>query len=226
MLTAFTAYQEEGIVESYVGQDVSRRTGVVELGGHAARRGMPEVVFYDEANNPITRQQFETWFGGALDIRTCDPLPGLKTLRLAAVCARDWGAVQLVTLLDDTGAPLINAAVGRWWPDAPQLDPFPPDCMATRWKDRAVVGWTDLNGNVGFGMGKGDCPPGSSACWPIHCKAPADFCGGLGWSPGREHKTAALVFVLVDDEEPPPPPDDNWRLLFERLDEIIARMPG
>lgn len=179
--------------------------------------------FYDVGNREITQSAFESWFGGELDIRYCDPNPNVVdwVCRITGIYARDWGAVQLVRVLNEHGAPLERVAVGRWWPDAPGLDPFPPDCFATRWKDRAIIGWTNEEGNVGFGMGSGDTPPGSSGCWVIHCQAPSDWVGGLGWSPGVEHKCAVLEFKIGPVNDLPPEPPANIGQAYQLLDQSL-----
>lgn len=184
-----------------------------------------EPVFFDTANNKISRAEFEDWFA-PLNIQRAVAIPGKKVIRLVAVYARDWGAVQLVQIIDANG-PVTGVTVARWWPDAPLLDPFPPDCSATRWRDRAVHGLTNEEGHIGFGMGSGDCPPGFSGIFPIHCQAPADWCGGLGWAPGVEHKTAYLIFAITEETDDPPPepvpdpePDQRFALLADYLDAV------
>lgn len=186
-----------------------------------------EPMFFDTQDRPISRTEFEEWFTCTLDIRRATAIPGFQVIRVQAIFARDWGATQLVQIVDANGG-AEGIAVARWWPDAPGLDPFPPDCFATRWKDRAVHGWTDANGHVGFGMGSGDCPPGHSGVFPIHCQAPADYVGNLGWAPGDAHKTAFVVFALTDEDDPPPPPpppdpDQRFALLADYF-EAVGKM--
>ena len=172
---------------------------------------VPAVVCYDEAGNIIPKSRLEAWFSRPIEIQRCQAHPEAPYIaRVVSLQARDTGAVQLVRLVDPGGLPIRNAAIARWWPDAPGLDPYPEDCQASRWRDNAVVGWTNADGLIGFGMGGGDCPPGSSAVWALHCDAPSDWIGGLGWAPGREHKVIEVTFGLypVDDQPGPQPPPD------------------
>jgi hypothetical protein len=195
----------------------------------AAIDEVPAAVCYDEAGKVIPKEQLEAWFGHAVHIERCRvDAEAPYIARVVSLRCRDTGAVQLVRLVDPGGLPIQKAAIARWWPDAPRIDPYPPDCQASRWRDRAVIGWTNADGLHGFGMGGGDCPPGSSAVWVLHCDAPSDWVAGLGWSPGREHKVVEVTYALypVDDQpQPQPPPDpENPDLsgLLTDLEEIGA----
>jgi hypothetical protein len=188
---------------------------------------VPAVVCYDEAGKVITKAQLETWFGGAVHIERASVHKDAPYIaRVIRLQARDTGAVQLVRLVNPGGLAITRAAIARWWPDAPGLDPYPDDCYASRWRDRAVIGWTNTEGLIGFGMGGGDKPPGSSAVWALHCDAPSDWVGGLGWSPGREHKVVEVTFGLypVDDQPGPQPAPGDPDLcgLLTDLEEIGA----
>jgi hypothetical protein len=190
---------------------------------------IPAVECFDEAGNHITKQQLEAWFGHTVDIqRATVDLEAPYIARVIRLQARDTGAVQLVRLVDPGGLAIRKAAIARWWPDAPGLDPYPEDCQASRWRDNAVTGWTNDDGLIGFGMGGGDCPPGSSAVWVLHCDAPSDWVAGLGWAPGKEHKVVEITFGLypVDDQpgpQPPPNPEDpDLSGLLTDLEEIGA----
>lgn len=163
------------------------------------------------------RAWLAAWFG--VDVPVTRAVEDPRTPYIV-VCTElrchDGPATQMVTVHGLDGGPLPNAAVARWWADAPELDPFPPDCEASRWRERAIIGWTKEDGTVGFGMGPGD-KPGSSAVWVLHCDAPCDLVDKLGWAPGVAHKIIEAVFeVFETDEEPPQPPADDWREVLEQ----------
>ena len=103
-----------------------------------------------------------------------------------------------------------------------------------RWRDRGVYGGTNINGDIGFGMGRGDYffPPnsGASSLWISDERGPSDFIEGLGMLGGTNHRHLNVYFQLQDVEaEPPSPPPEppapeekeNWDKLFERIDRII-----
>jgi hypothetical protein len=196
----------------------------------SALADIPAVVCYDEAGKVITRAELEAWFGAPVHVERCQAHPDAPFIaRVVSLQCRDTGAVQLVRLVDPGGLPIVRAAIARWWPDAPGLDPYPEDCYASRWRDRSVIGWTNEEGLIGFGMGGGDKPPGYSGVWALHCQAPSDWVGGLGWNPGREHKVIEVTFGLypVDDQpgpQPPPPEPSDPELhgLLTDLEEIGA----
>lgn len=139
-------------------------------------------------------------------------------------------ATQIVNVVDQDSHPLEGIHVVRYWPDAPELPEWPPP--VSRWYDRGVYGPTNVNGDIGFGMGSGDYyfPPsaGASAVWVADQNGPSDVISGLGMLGASNHRHLNVYFQLKDVEEPPPPPppppppESNWEKLFDKLDRIIA----
>ncbi len=149
-------------------------------------------------------------------------------------------AVQVVNVADQDGNSMEAIRVVRHWPDAPELPAWPSP--TSRWRDRGVFGKTNVEGNIGYGMGHGDYyfPPdgGASAVWVADEAGPSDLVSGLGMLGGTNHRHLDVYYQLVDVEKPSPPgppeppveppveppaelPDERWRTLLEKLDLII-----
>jgi hypothetical protein len=125
----------------------------------------------------------------------------------------DAPAAIIVKTLSPGGAPLEACPVARHWPGAPEL---PADRQ--HWKKRGVVGWTNVNGDVGFGMGQGDfySPPNVPPTWVWIAQVsqasgdqpavPTEAVSGLGMLAGTNHDHVDVVFHWDPGPEPPPPP--------------------
>jgi hypothetical protein len=170
-----------------------------------------------------------------------------QVYRITMLRDAEGPAVTVVNVKNQGGRPLENIRVVRYWPDAPSLPTWAPP--ASHWHDRGVYGGTNINGDIGFGMGRGDYyfPPsgGASALWVSDERGPSDLIEGLGMLGGTNHRHLNVYFELQDVEppappeppeppappEPPEPPEppsppapeeqENWQALFERLDRII-----
>lgn len=166
-----------------------------------------------------------------------------QVYRIAKVQVSEGPAVQVVNVADQDGIPLGGHRVVRYWPDAPFLPVWlPPTSM---WQLEGVFGETNVEGNIGFGMGHGDYydPPegGASSVWVASEAGPSDLIWGLGMLGGTNHRHLDVYFRLVSVEGTPPgePPDqppvvsppvdalpgelpgEQWQALFEKLDLII-----
>ena len=112
----------------------------------------------------------------------------------------------VVSCYNADGAPVENVLVAFTWPDA---DPRPGTGCG---KDRAVVGPTNENGDVGFAMGPGAyyLPPsgGPHGVWidQLASNYPTDCTFGLGMLVDTNHAHMDVVYVLKE-EEPPTEPD-------------------
>ena len=127
--------------------------------------------------------------------------------RIVELHDREGPAVQIVHVADQEAGPIEGITVVRYWPGAPPLDPFPPP--ASTWRDRGVYGETNINGEIGFGMGTGDYyfPPsiGASAVWVADQLGPSDFIHGLGMLGATNHRHLEVYYQLEDVDEPTPP---------------------
>jgi hypothetical protein len=147
--------------------------------------------------------------------------------KLAALREKvNTAATLVVRVTNQEGTPLEGVHVAWYWPDAP-ADPgvgprggLPPQMRP----GRAVSGFTNLNGDTGFGMGSGayyfphEGQTGPHATW-IHGQATrSDVILGLGMLGATNHDHFDVEFALVVREEPPPPPPDCPR------EEILAEL--
>ncbi len=169
---------------------------------------------YDPAGVERDGAWLAEWFGVDVELTRVEPGEGDRyVVRCTELRTKDGEATQVVFLRDVEGQPLTGGGVVRWWPGAPGLEDWPGDCVASRWFEQGVIGVTDGPlADVGFGMGSGDCPPGSSAVWVVHCEGKSDLVNRLGWGVGENHRVVWPVFQVMevgDDPEPPPPGDDE-----------------
>jgi hypothetical protein len=168
---------------------------------------LPDPMVFDVEGKQKDLAWLDTYWGVPVDIRraaldsACD-----QVIRVTRIDVRQGPATQMVKVVSGAGAPLPQVAVARWWQDAPNIFPYPADCHATRWRQNGDIGWTNENGDVGYGVGQGD-KPGSSGLWPIHCDAPSDGVFGLGMRAERNHELLAITFALLPVGEPVPGPD-------------------
>lgn len=168
---------------------------------------------------------------GAITIERCPATEG-KVFRIVKLRDSIGPAVQIASVRDEDSMPLIGVNLVRFWPDAPELPQWP--APISMWRRRGVIGPTNEEGNVGFGMGHGDyyfAPnAGASALWVADGRGPSDFIIGLGMLGGTDHRHVDVFFQLVDlgsQIEPPVPPkpvpssSEDWRAMLARLDRII-----
>jgi hypothetical protein len=121
-------------------------------------------------------------------------------------------ASLIARVVDEADQPLVNYAVVRYWPGAPTLPDF-SNTTAKQWTTKGVVGKTNVNGDVGFGMGQGDYygpdkgETGASKLYVADFEGPGDLLHNLGMLAATEHCHIDATFKrLPKDEEPPPPP--------------------
>ena len=131
-----------------------------------------------------------------------------RVYRVAKLQDAEGPAVKIVHVGTQDGRPLGGIRVVRYWPSAPHLAPWPPPI--SRWRNQGVHGETNVNGDIGFGMGQGDYyfPPdgGASAVWIAHEAGPSDFVSGLGMLGGTNHRHLDITFELQDTGAPTPAP--------------------
>lgn len=140
--------------------------------------------------------------------------PGAYVRRILPCCpgpaARTGGncpAVLVAHVEDDEGRPLENVTVVLHWPDAPIL----PLELRACGLDRGVYGPTNLNGDIGFGLGPGAYywPPagGPHTIWiPTGQDSPCLF--GLGMLAATNHEHLDSGWAL--DADPKTPAFHDW----------------
>jgi len=116
-------------------------------------------------------------------------------------------AALVAKTLTQDGGPAAEVPVARYWPDAPILPPH-----QAHWQPRGVIGYTNVEGDTGFGMGNGDyyTPPlqeGASWMWVAQPDVASEAIAGLGMLAGTNHAHMNAVFQF-DPGTPDPPPDE------------------
>lgn len=133
-------------------------------------------------------------------------------LRIATLAA----ATLICKALTADGRPAVDLRIAWYWPDAPE-DPGagPTNGLPVELRPgRAVHGFTNLNGDCGFPMGRGAYyVPGQKqaphAAWVYG--ANSDVLYGLGMREASNHDHLDFVFGQTAEEPPAPPIDDSLR---------------
>jgi hypothetical protein len=175
----------------------------------AAQAG-PEIFDYEGV--PATLEWLRGTFGLVKWTRA-EPHPDAPwVFRLVQLRAKCGPASLIVRVIDEDGQPLKKYAVVRYWPGAPELPDF-GGTTAKQWTTHGIVGKTNDNGDVGFGLGKGDYyhpengETGVTKVYVADFDGPGDFLEGLGMLGGTEHCHIDATFQRVaKGEEPPPSP--------------------
>ena len=147
--------------------------------------------------------------------------PGQKPATRPSWWPKPLAAAALVAkTLSEGGEPVVQVPVARYWPDAPLL---PPE--QALWQPRGVIGYTNGQGDTGFGMGNGDyyTPPaqtGASWIWVAQPGIASEAVSGLGMLAGTNHSHMNVVF-RYESGEPEPPEDDLLVLLREIRDAVL-----
>lgn len=132
-------------------------------------------------------------------------------------------AIVVKALNKDTAA-LPGIPVARYWPGAPDL---PPD--RRHWQNKGVVGWTNVDGDTGFGMGPGDyyTPPtqhGATWVWIAQPGVNTEAVAGLGMLAGTNHSHMNAVFIWDPAIEPPPPTEPSLLAIVSHIDDTLAQI--
>jgi hypothetical protein len=206
---------------------------------------MDNLKIYDQQGQERDWNWLVANFGEVRLQRAQIPQGVTKAYRIVKLTDAVGVGAQSVNVVNQQGKPLAGIRVVRHWPDAPPLPDWP--APTSRWHTQGVFGPTNVNGDIGFGMGQGDFYTlpnvGASSVWVADPSGPSDLVSGLGMVTGGNYRHLNLQFQLQEstptpptppqppEPEPPPPPspspppptsDENWQTLFEKLDRIIA----
>lgn len=146
-------------------------------------------------------------------------------------------AALVVKVFDQEGTPLDAVRVAWYWPDAdpdPNAGPLggvPPEVRP----NRAVSGPTNVNGDVGFGMGGGayywpnQGQTGPHAAWIYGTDTCSDLIHGLGMVAATNHNHFDVEYTRVEQEEPPTepptePPSGPREIPVEEIEAQLARI--
>jgi hypothetical protein len=138
------------------------------------------------------------------------PGPVLNTAESVRRIAPLAAATLICKALSADGRPAVDLRIAWYWPDAPEDRAAMPvnGLPAELRQNRALVGYTNLNGDSGFAMGGGayytvgeEMAP--HACW-VHGQN-SDVLFGLGMRRGTNHDHLDFVFGQTAEEPPQPP---------------------
>jgi hypothetical protein len=133
--------------------------------------------------------------------RRAEVAPGQKVYRLVELWEKTGHTSLITQVLDEDGNPMANVGVAFYWPDAPdppdpQTEVYPHD-----WHRNFVHGPTNVNGDVGPGMGRGayhgEGEGGPHAVWVRDPNIPSDICEKLGMLAGTFHDHLDQKFKLM-----------------------------
>lgn len=152
---------------------------------------------------------------GAFFLVPATPAPGplyrVTTLREKVNTA----ASLVVTVRDRDGRPIAGERVAWYWDDAdPDPDAGPLDGVLPWMRPgRAVSGWTNEEGDTGFGMGRGayffpqEGQVGPHGVWIHGAGTRSDLLYGLGMLGQTAHDHFDVEFTLFEYGGGPEPPD-------------------
>lgn len=116
--------------------------------------------------------------------------PGLEV-----IYAKSGPTAYVVRIVGADTKPISGFPVVFWWPDAPVLPDWAKGCGKTQ----GVIGYTNSDGNVGFGMGSGAWYQpslgeiGPHCAWPVAPDAEC-VCGiGMVWATDHNHFDTTYV---------------------------------
>jgi hypothetical protein len=139
--------------------------------------------------------------------RRAEVAPGQKVYRLVELWEKTGHHSLVTQVLNEDGSPMANVDVAFYWRDAPEQATNDND-----WYKKFVHGSTNLNGDVGPGMGTGayhgEGEGGPHAVWVRDPNIPSDICEKLGMLAGTNHDHLDQKFQLMvaEGEQPVPPP--------------------
>ncbi|MEJ2212286.1 MAG: hypothetical protein P8129_25130 [Anaerolineae bacterium] len=171
-----------------------------------------EIEVYDHQGNPRDLVWLREKYG---DVIIQDAVGGAgPVFKISALREKvDTAATLVVTVLDDQGDPIEGQRVAWYWPDA-DVDPNagPQGGVLPQMRpDRAVSGATNMNGDVGFGMGRGAYywpdrgQIGPHATWIYGTETRSDLIFGLGMIAATNHDHFDIQYTRLAEGEPPPP---------------------
>ncbi len=164
----------------------------------------------------------ETKYGVAY--RRAEVAPGQKVYRLVELWEKT-GTTSLVTqVLDEDSNPMANVGVAFYWSGAPDPPEPATEVYPHDWYLNFIHGPTNVNGDVGPGMGTGayhgEGEGGPHAVWVRDPNIPSDICDKLGMLAGTFHDHLDQKFkLMVEGEENGNGNGDDAALKFkERLE--------
>jgi WD40 repeat protein len=153
-----------------------------------------EIKVFDQDYNERDFAWAQAKYGVAF--RRAEVAPGQKVYRLVELREKTGDHSLITQVLDEDGNPMANVDVAFHWSGAPETEVYPHD-----WYRNFVDGPTNVNGDVGPGMGPGayhgEGEGGPHAVWVRDPNIPSDICEKLGMLAGTFHDHFDQKFQLV-----------------------------
>jgi len=166
-------------------------------------------VIYNYNGNVTDVEWLYGEFGQVSWTRT-EPHPDTNwVFRLVTLQGKCGPAALVVKVIDENERPLSGYAIVRYWPGAPVLPDF-SDTTAKQWTALGIVGTTNSEGDVGFGMGSGDYywpdrEVGVTKVYVADFEGYGDLMSGLGMIAATEHCHIDPTFQRIPVEDPVTP---------------------
>lgn len=190
---------------------------------------MTEIAVYDL----MGRTQTLAWAlakYGPMVIYPATPAEDPRVWRLTALSEKNDSAL-VATCRQADSQPCPGRRVCFYWPDAPTLHGAGPlgapfDGIT---RDRAVSGYTDVTGNVGFGMGPGATynpdigERGPHAAWLHGVDTRSDVILGLGMIPDDHLHLNPEWTLCIDSDDPT---EDDLAAMLRQLAESLRTIAG
>jgi hypothetical protein len=177
-------------------------------------------------------------------IRRAEVAPGQKVYRLVELWEKTGHHSLITQVLDEDGNPMANVDVAFYWSDAPDPPDPPTEVYPHDWYRNFVHGPTNVNGDVGPGMGTGayhgEGEGGPHAVWVRDPNIPSDICEKLGMLAGTFHDHLDQKFRLMTvpetepeiepkietkpDEPPVTPPSEDLAALVQEVQSLKERV--
>lgn len=146
-----------------------------------------------------------------IEVERAEVKPGQLVWRVVELWEKTGYTALITQTLGEEGLPMANVDVAFYWPDAPDPPDPPTDVTEHDWYGNFVHGPTNVNGDIGPGMGKGAYhgigEGGPHAVWIRDPDIPSDIVRKLGMLAGTFHDHLDQKFRLVRvGEEPEPEP--------------------
>jgi hypothetical protein len=143
-----------------------------------------------------------------VEFRRAPVSAGAKVYRLTELWEKTGHSALITNVMDESGQPMNEKDVAFYWPGAPD-PPDPPTTLYPHdWHPNFVHGPTNVNGDVGPGMGRGayhgEGEGGPHAVWVRDPDVPSDICEKLGMLAGTFHDHLDQKFQLMTAGEEPP----------------------
>lgn len=156
--------------------------------------------------------------------------PGELYWAIIGFYLRTGAAAFIPKVLDQNELPPPSPGVFVFahWPGAPEINPSPNP----NYHNNAVGGFTNTNGDIGFGYSGGAVVGGGGGVYDIWVSADppngmrffSDMAIRLGWFGGTDHLTPNPIFQAVKKEGAPAPGDNAELRVFDDSGVFVGRV--